>query len=44
MTGDVTEQQRCVDSIPQEEWNDLDAMLERIPQPYTPGLHRLWTD
>ncbi len=44
VTGDVTEQQRRVESIPEAEWSESDAMLARIPQPYEPGLHRLWTD
>lgn len=40
---DEAENQRILDSIPEEQWQALDAALARIPST-NPGLYRLWGD
>lgn len=38
---DAAENQRVLDSIPEEQWQALDQHLSQLPEP-RPGLYRLW--
>ena len=41
VTRNVNEINRIMDSIPEEEWMDLDDGLRQVAQPYKPGLYHV---